>query len=86
VILDHNMPGLSGAETLPRILQLRPGVRILVSTGFLDNDLKLLLAEFPAVLAIQKPFSLAELRQLLRDGPGDGGAGLSGSSGCPPDS
>ena len=86
VILDHNMPGLSGAETLPRILQLRPGVRILVSTGFLDNDLKLLLAEFPAVLAIQKPFSLAELRQLLRDGSGDGGAGLSGSSGCPPDS
>jgi CheY-like chemotaxis protein len=86
VILDHNMPGLSGAETLPRILQLRPGLRILVSTGFLDNDLKLLLAEFPAVLAIQKPFSLAELRQLLRDQPGDGGAGPSGPSGCPPGS
>lgn len=65
VILDHNMPGLSGAETLPRILQLRPGLRVLVTTGFLDNELKLLLAGFPAVLALQKPFTLAELRQLL---------------------
>ncbi|HEY3400027.1 MAG TPA: PAS domain S-box protein [Geothrix sp.] len=88
VILDHNMPGLSGAETLPRILQLRPGVRILLATGFLDNDLKLLLAGFPAVLAIQKPFSLAELRHVLREEPGGGGAdcGLSDSSGCPPGS
>lgn len=66
MILDHNMPGLSGAETLPRILQLRPDLRILVATGFLDNDLKLLLAGFPAVRSIQKPFSLEELRRMLQ--------------------
>jgi PAS domain S-box-containing protein len=65
VILDHHMPGLSGAETLPRILQLRPGARIILATGFLDTDLKILLADFPAVLTLPKPFSLAELQRVL---------------------
>jgi len=66
VILDHNMPGLSGADTLPRLLQLRPAIRIIISTGFLDQNLKLLLADFPSILTLHKPFSLAELRQVIR--------------------
>jgi CheY-like chemotaxis protein len=66
LILDHNMPGLSGAEALPRILQLRPDIQVLIATGFQDAELKSLLAEFPAVAAIQKPFTLAELRRVLR--------------------
>jgi PAS domain S-box-containing protein len=68
VILDYNMPGLSGADVLPRILQLRPTVRVLIATGFQDTELKILLAEFPSVQTLQKPFSLAELRQALRGG------------------
>ena len=66
VILDHHMPGLSGAETLPRILQLRPEARIILATGFLDTDLKILLADFPAVLTLPKPFSVTELERVLR--------------------
>jgi CheY-like chemotaxis protein len=66
VILDHNMPGLSGADTLPRILQIRPDIRILVATGFQDTELKILLSGFPSVLILQKPFSVAELRRVLR--------------------
>lgn len=66
VILDHNMPGMTGAETLPRLFQLRPNVRVLISTGFLDTDLKILLADFPSVSTLQKPFSLVELRRMLQ--------------------
>jgi PAS domain S-box-containing protein len=66
LILDHNMPGMSGADTLPRIFQLRPTLRVLIATGFQDTELRLLLAEFPAVLAIQKPFSLEQLREALQ--------------------
>ena len=66
VILDHHMPGLSGAETLPRILQLRPEARIILATGFLDTDLKILLADFPAVMTLPKPFGVAELERVLR--------------------
>jgi len=57
---------MSGAETLPRILQLRPAARIILATGFLDTELKLLLAGFPAVHTLQKPFSMAELQQVLK--------------------
>jgi len=65
VILDHNMPGMSGADALPRILQVCPEVQVLIATGFLDTELKLLLADFPSVLTLQKPFSLIELRKIL---------------------
>jgi CheY-like chemotaxis protein len=66
VILDHNMPGMSGAETLPRIIQLRPEARIILATGFLDTELKLLLVGFPSVQTLQKPFSMEELRQAVQ--------------------
>jgi CheY-like chemotaxis protein/anti-sigma regulatory factor (Ser/Thr protein kinase) len=66
VILDHNMPGMSGADTLPRLFQVRPGIRILIATGFQDKELKALLADFPSVITLLKPFTLAELRQVLQ--------------------
>jgi PAS domain S-box-containing protein len=65
VILDHNMPGMSGGEALPRMFQLRPNLQVLVSTGFLDDELRLLLADFPSVRAIQKPYALAELQRII---------------------
>lgn len=66
VILDQNMPGMTGAETLPRILLLRPSIRVLIATGFVDPDLKILLADFPSISTLQKPFSLAELRLVMK--------------------
>ncbi len=66
VILDHNMPGLTGADTLPRLLQVRPDLQILVATGFQDTELRLLLAKFPSVLSLPKPFSIGELRGVLQ--------------------
>ena len=66
VILDHHMPGLSGAETLPRLLQLRPSLHILVITGFLDAELSALLADFPLVVTLKKPFTLEELLRALK--------------------
>jgi PAS domain S-box-containing protein len=66
VILDHNMPGMTGAETLPRLLLLRPGLPVLVATGFQDLELKRLLLDFPMVQTLSKPFSLEELRRVLQ--------------------
>jgi len=65
VILDMNMPGLSGAETLPRILALRPGQAVLFASGHSEGDLEGLLAGYPTVQSLSKPFTMSELRRKL---------------------
>jgi PAS domain S-box-containing protein len=62
VILDMNMPGLSGAETLPRILDLRPGLAVIMATGYSDHEVAPLLEGRTSVTSIRKPFSLKELQ------------------------
>jgi PAS domain S-box-containing protein len=62
VILDMRMPGMGGAETLPRLRALRPELPVLLATGHSDRDLPPLLERFPRVNWIQKPFTLAEIR------------------------
>ncbi|MBI4954171.1 MAG: PAS domain S-box protein [Myxococcales bacterium] len=65
MILDHNMPGLTGGAALPRLRALRPGLPIVVATGYRDAELDALLAPYPDVPILQKPFSLGELEAVL---------------------
>ncbi len=67
VILDMNMPGMSGAQALPQILALRPGVVVLMATGYSDEDIAPLREGRPQVHSIQKPFSMRELKRKLDD-------------------
>jgi len=62
VILDMNMPGMSGAETLPRILGICPGMSVIMATGYSDHEIAPLLEGRPSVSSIRKPFSLKELQ------------------------
>lgn len=70
VILDMNMPGMSGGETLPRILELRPDQRILLSSGYTDADLQTLLQAYPTVQLLPKPFTTRELARRIREPEG----------------
>ena len=65
VILDMNMPGLNGAETLARIKALRPEQAVLLSSGFNDHEVAGLVHTHSGVHSIQKPFSMSELRSKL---------------------
>ncbi|HJV49517.1 MAG TPA: PAS domain S-box protein [Geothrix sp.] len=65
VILDMNMPGLNGAETLPRILELRPDMPVIMATGYSDHEVAPLLEGRPTVSSLRKPFSLKEVRQAI---------------------
>ena len=65
IILDMNMPSMTGAEALPLLLQQRPGTPVLMSTGYSDQEMAPLLAAHPQVFAIRKPFSLKEVQRKI---------------------
>ncbi|NTW85306.1 MAG: response regulator [Holophagaceae bacterium] len=65
VILDLNMPGLGGAETLPRLRKLLPEVPILISTGRTDQQALDLSRTCPHTALLPKPYGLRELQKSL---------------------
>jgi len=65
VILDMNMPGWSGAETLPRLRALCPDTPVLLSTGRADQAAMDLVASHAKVKLLPKPFTLKDLRDHL---------------------
>jgi PAS domain S-box-containing protein len=62
VLLDMNMPGWGGAQTLPKLRAALPGVPILLSTGRADQGAINLARVHPGVTILPKPFRLEELR------------------------
>jgi CheY-like chemotaxis protein len=67
VVLDSNMPGMDGVETLSRLRIARPNLRVLFATGFADDRIPSILRRFPEVRILKKPFSITELERALSD-------------------
>jgi PAS domain S-box-containing protein len=61
VILDLNMPGMNGRDTLLGLRERWPELPVLMASGYLDPDTERILKGAGPVLGISKPFSLAEL-------------------------
>jgi two-component system sensor histidine kinase EvgS len=66
VILDMNMPGIGGAGTLPRLRALLPSVPVLIATGRPDQTVLDLMAAYPLVTLLPKPFGVEDLIPHLR--------------------
>ncbi|HUJ11112.1 MAG TPA: response regulator [Verrucomicrobiae bacterium] len=66
VLLDFNMPGFNGAETLQYLRQLNPGVKVIAVSGFKVNELP---PSFQKGVNrfIAKPFSNGELLETIED-------------------
>jgi two-component system cell cycle sensor histidine kinase/response regulator CckA len=64
VILDMNMPGMNGAETLERLLAIRPDQIVMMCSGHWEEQMARL-TERPNVLSLQKPFTLDEFAAKL---------------------
>lgn len=67
VVLDHNMPGLSGMETLDRLRAARPVLPVIFCTGHLDDSVKMKLQACPRVWTLMKPYSIRDIRPLLAE-------------------
>jgi PAS domain S-box-containing protein len=66
VILDASMPGMSGAETYPELRKVRPGVRILVSSGYSELETMKAFSGPRATGFIQKPYTSRGLAEKVR--------------------
>jgi len=67
VVLDLAMPGMSGEETLPELRKIRPGIRVVLSSGYSENEMLKALQGQNIAGFIQKPYTstwLAEQVQL----------------------
>jgi PAS domain S-box-containing protein len=67
VVLDQNMPGWSGMETLERLHQLIPTLPVVLCTGHLDEDARQELQRCHHVWMLMKPFSIRDIRPLLAE-------------------
>ncbi len=67
VVLDLNMHGLDGAETLGRLRTLRPDLPVLIVSGFLDALPATFLEGQNRVRTLAKPFSLIQFHGRLRE-------------------
>ena len=70
VLLDLSMPGMGGHQTLIRLRELKPELKIIIASGFsadlqVKDSLKAGAGGF-----IGKPYRLADMLREVRDGPG----------------
>lgn len=65
VLLDHNMPGITGAQVLDSLKRANPSQAVIVITGFRDPELDEVLARWPATRVLLKPLVKDELVGLL---------------------
>jgi PAS domain S-box-containing protein len=75
VLSDAVMPQMSGPELASRLAELRPGLPVIIMSGYTDDDLMRRGAIGSATPFLQKPFSAERLLGAVRDTldrPGDG--------------
>ncbi len=61
------MPGLTGEQTLVELRRVRPGVRVLIISGFNEGDLLARHAGGGPLAYLHKPFTRGDLERAVRD-------------------
>jgi PAS domain S-box-containing protein len=65
VLLDLTMPHMNGEEALRELQQIDPNVRVIVASGYSEDDIAARFAGRGLAGCLQKPYTLANLRALL---------------------
>ena len=66
VLLDLTLPHLSGREVLSELRQMRPGVKVIVTTAYNEGSAWKKLYGQQAWGFLRKPYEVSELVELLR--------------------
>jgi PAS domain S-box-containing protein len=65
VVTDHNMPGLSGLDVAGEIARLRPGLPVVISSGYLSEEMLAAATRSGVRSVMQKEFTLEQLPEIL---------------------
>ena len=66
MLLDLRMPGLDGMEVLRRVAHERPEIKVIIITAYGSIDLAVEAMKLGAVDFLQKPFEVAQVREMVR--------------------
>jgi len=66
VILDLTMPKLDGEETFLELRRIHPGVKVILTSGYNEQEVSQRFVGRGLAGFIQKPYQLEDLRQALR--------------------
>ena len=78
VVLDLTMPGLSGQETLERLLVMQPGLPMILTSGYAQEDISKRLT-LRQTSFLQKPFTPADLLSVVAGALQQRGSSAAGS-------
>jgi CheY-like chemotaxis protein len=67
VLLDWKMPVMDGSETLVRMREIRPDLRVIVSSGFARSEAEERFGSTGITGYLQKPYRMSELVALVND-------------------
>jgi two-component system, OmpR family, alkaline phosphatase synthesis response regulator PhoP len=66
MLLDLRMPGLDGMEVLRRVAHRWPEIKVIIITAYGSIDLAVEAMKLGAVDFLQKPFDVAQVREMVR--------------------
>jgi PAS domain S-box-containing protein len=66
VVLDLNMPKMSGKVTFSRLRKIDPDIRVVISTGYSDRDMDISQWQGAVSAFLQKPYQIQELSETIR--------------------
>jgi CheY-like chemotaxis protein len=66
VILDLNMPKMSGKETFIKLKKIDPDIKVVISTGYGDRVIDAALGKAAGDTVLQKPYQIEELSKAMR--------------------
>ncbi|HJT89138.1 MAG TPA: response regulator, partial [Bryobacteraceae bacterium] len=74
ILLDLTMPVMNGEEALDQILEARPGVKVVVSTGYGNREATARFGTSRVAGFLQKPYTARQLAETVRTVSGAGQA------------
>ncbi|MCB8982317.1 MAG: response regulator [Ardenticatenaceae bacterium] len=67
VILDLHLPGMNGVEVLKSLREIKPDIKVIISSGYDERDIIRQLGDQPPATILKKPYNAQTLLDRVED-------------------